>query len=227
MTVIIGRSGWGALPPNRVIPQIDTIDSFVIHHSVTAQPGSFDESVEQVQRIQRQHLGATNPDGSATYSDIAYNVVAGWNCALVGRGVVVSDGATDNDPSTRTWSLCVLGDYRNDLVTPECRAGIVAGLQLGFDLYQPHPIRPHRDFYATACPGQNLIDQIPSLQAELGDDDNMTPADMDYLAKAIVREWFAHPMTLQDGQPPHDYPTTAEGTLAFIHRELQLIRTKP
>lgn len=227
MTVVIGRSGWGALPPNRVVPSIDFVDTFVIHHSVTAQPTSFDESVALTQQIQRQHLGKVDANGNLEYSDIAYNVVAGWNCALVGRGITVYDGATDTDPTTATWSVCVLGDYTNDTVTPEIRNGIVAALHLGHDLYGSHPLRPHRDYYPTACPGENLIAQLPSLQAEMEGSDDMTPADIDALATAIVDKWFAHPMTLRDDAGGYTYKSNADGALTFIHGELKTIRQKP
>jgi hypothetical protein len=224
VAVIIGRSGWGALPPNRIVPSIDFVDSFVLHHSVTAQPTSFDESVAQVQQIQRQHLAKLNPAGDHEYADIAYNVVAGWNCALVGRGVTVCDGATDTDPTTATWSVCVLGDYTKDLVPPEIRAGIVTALYLGFDLYGNHPIRPHRDFYPTACPGGNLIGLIPSLQAELDDTGDMTDTDIDKLATAIVDKFFTHPMTLRDDAGAYTYASNVQGALTFIHGELKTIR---
>lgn len=233
MAVILGRSAWQALPPNWAVGEIQRVDDYVVHHSVTAQPTSIDESVGQVQAIQRDHLKETDEHGKPLRGDIAYNVIAGWNCAIVGRGPTRLDGATDTDPQTDTWSVCVLGDYTRDLLVPEIRAGLIEALLLGRQLYGKHPIRPHYDFHSTACPGEILAGELEMIARAVDiaagvnqPEEPMTETEIAKLAQAIVDRLMAAPVTVHEydkpGTPP--YPTTFAGWLDFMHGEAQQTR---
>lgn len=213
MSMIYGRSAWKALPPNWAPTFAGQVDTFVCHHSDTAQPMSAEESIAQVQAIQRDHLTRVHPDGTLQFGDIAYNVIAGHDCAIVGRGVDVTDGATDTDPSTLTWSVCVLGDYTKDLLTTPMRAGLLTALSLGLGRYGVKPLRPHNAFCPTGCPGTMLIDALPGIESTYTKEPTMTPD-----------EYFAHQLKLNNPQDPAGGQTDIAGWHVFMHQELNLLR---
>lgn len=197
------------MPPNRDPGVMHRCTDIVLHHTVTGQPATIDAATATVQQIDREHLAKTEPDGRPTYSDIAYNLLVGPDVVYIGRGPTINDGATDNDVTTDTVSISVLGDYRIDIVTPPYRAAIDAAVRLCRDVWGPLPVRPHHDFYNTACPGPHLDAIIDSL--------NEAP-DM------TEDEFFTHPLTLSDGEPPVPYPTNVEGWFIYVHREFQIMR---
>ena len=102
MTVIIGRSGWGALPPNRIAPPLTQGLCVVIHHSVTGFARDIVDAEAITLAIQRDHLHRTRPDGSLEFADIAYNLLVGPDVVLLGRGLDIQGGATGNGYDDRT-----------------------------------------------------------------------------------------------------------------------------
>lgn len=226
MTVIIGRSGWKALPPNRVAPPLRVALTVVVHHSATGFATDILDAEAITLAIQRDHLARTKPDGVLEFSDIAYNLLVGPDVVLLGRGIDIQGGATGNGYDDRTVSVCVIGNLAdNDLPAAERRA-LVYAIQMCWDRYGVTSIEPHRNFYATSCPGDHLVEQLASIEAEAKDEDTMTPQDIDALATAIVDKWFAHPMTLRDDVGGYTYKSNADGAIAFIHGELKTIRQK-
>lgn len=212
MTVtIMGRSAWGALPPNRDPGLMTKCDAIVLHHPVTVQPETIDHAIDIVRQIDRQHINAREPDGRPTYSDIAYNFLVGPDVYFVGRGISANDGATDNTMATDTISVCVLGDYRTDLVDDRYFRAIRFTVDTIRGAWGQIPCRPHHDYYATTCPGPN----IDSIIHALNEAPEMTPD-----------EFFKHPIELSDGEPPVPYPTNIEGWFIYTHRELQIIRQR-
>lgn len=209
MVAIIGRSAWGALPPNRECGYQDKCDAIVLHHSVTGQPRTIHEATQQVQAIDRYHLTKVAPSGKLEYCDIAYNLLVGPDCYFVGRGPTANDGATDDVSSTKTVSICVLGNYTVNEVTPAFRRAIEFAVEVCRNVWGNIPVRPHHDFYQTACPGLNLDSFIPTLNGA---------TDM------TADEFFTHPLALTDGEPPMPYPSTVEGWMIYVHREFQLMR---
>lgn len=209
MVAIIGRSAWGALPPNRPCGYMDKCDTIVIHHAVTDQPKTISDATAQVQAIDRYHLTKVKPDGTLEYADIAYNLIVGPDCYFVGRGPTANDGATDANPTTNTVSICVLGNYTIDEITPAFKRAIEFAVEVCRNVWGPLPVRPHHDFYATGCPGGNLDAFIPTLNGA---------------TEMTADEFFTRPITLSDGEPPKPYPTDVAGWFVYVHRELQIIR---
>lgn len=201
-----GRSAWGALPPNRPSGTMERCSAIVVHHSATQPPVDFDAAKAQTLAIQRDHLSRVDQNGKLTFSDIAYNLLVGPGCTLVGRGPMLNDGATDDDTSTDTVSVCVLGNYEQDEVSPKTFEALQEAVKLCRDVWGPLPVKPHRDYYQTGCPGSYLIERIPEL--------NGAP-DMD------PDQYFKHQITLDDDDLQPTYDTDIEGWHAFVHGELK------
>lgn len=227
MTVIIGRSGWGALPPNRIAPPLTQCLEVVVHHSATGTASDILDAEAITLAIQRDHLTRTKLDGSLEFSDIAYNLLVGPDVVLLGRGLTQQGGATGNGYDDRTASICVIGNYQTDELGPAERRALVYGIQMIWQQFGPSPVGAHRDLYATSCPGDHLVAQLASIEQEAKDDEPMTPADIEALSTAIVDKFFAHPIELNAGGPPLPYPTTIQGWHVFMHQLMQRLSDKP
>jgi hypothetical protein len=183
MTVIISRSGWGALPPNRPSGPRATTTHVFVHHSATVNPAStrnpadIDEAKAQTRAIQADHLRRTFnlADGTTLlWADIAYNMLVGPGCLLEGRGWEARGGGTgigNKVPHpTGSWdnvsvSICVLGNYQNELLDPATRGSLInafreARRRFGDDGLQ---LLVDRDVNSTACCGNNLVSAVAAL----------------------------------------------------------------
>lgn len=227
MTVIIGRSGWGALPPNRIAPPLGNVLEIVVHHSATGRATDILDAEAITLAIQRDHLRRVDDQGGLQFADIAYNLLVGPDVVLLGRGLEVCGGATGNGYDDRTVSICVIGNYQDDELGAPERRGLVDAIRMVFDRHAVCPVGAHRDLYATSCPGDHLVQQLASIEAEARNEDAMSPADIDALATAIVDKFFAHPIELNAGGPPLPYPTTIQGWHVFTHQLLTAIAVKP
>lgn len=151
--VITARSTWGAqhVPENYNVPMAEGVS---IHHSVTAtlaEDASIEDEIKQmheIEKIGRQRFGYT----------VSYNVVifpsgrAYQGCPFDKRGQ-----HTDN-ANSKIRSICFAGNYESKSPTQKqldtARALIAEGRGKwwGKGAY----VRGHKDFKATACPGQNV-----------------------------------------------------------------------
>lgn len=211
MVPVVGRSSWGALPPNRDPGYMEKCDNGVLHHTVGLHPLTINDAYAEMRRLQAEALAKTEPDGTKTYSDIPYNLVCGPGVVFVGRGPNANDGATDDDISTDTVSVAVMGDYTKVRIDPEYQASIDTAVELCRLVWGWIEFVPHFHYYNTQCPA-TLVDLLPAINTK---DDDMTE-----------QEFFDHPLTLSDGEPPTPFPTTVEGWFVYVHRELQIIRQK-
>lgn len=155
MTKIISKSAWGgkAHRASSSDPRTKIARSsrkyFVIHHTVTPRGNSVAEVKSLLRSIQAGHFGRG-------FSDIAYNyLVDRYGNIYKGRGLDYRAAAVgSNNPST--VNVAYIG---NDNPTEAARAAIVelrkyVHSKLGRSL----PVRGHRDFNSTACPGAKLYD---------------------------------------------------------------------
>jgi hypothetical protein len=101
--------------------------------------------------------------------DVAYShVFCGHGYVFVGRGFGVRSAANGTTKANdRYFAVCFLGDDsagRND-VTPEARRAL-EHLLLEYRRRYPQAteVRPHSDFVATACPGDELRALISRLR---------------------------------------------------------------
>lgn len=228
MTVIIGRSGWGALPPNRIAPPLKVALTVVVHHSATGFANDILDAEAITLAIQRDHLQRTNEDGSSQFADVAYNLLVGPDVILLGRGLEQQGGATGNGYDDRTVSICVIGNLADNPLPPAERRALVDAIRMAWDRYGVTSTEPHSAFYATSCPGDHLREVLPSIEAEAKDSEPMTDAEIDKLSTAIVDKLMAAPVTVHEYDKPGTpaYQTNLRGWFDFAHGELQQTRLK-
>jgi N-acetylmuramoyl-L-alanine amidase len=119
----------------------------------------------RVRGMQRFHIETRG------WLDVAYShVFCGHGYVFVGRGFGVRSAANGtNEANDRYHAVCFLGDDsagRAD-VTPQARTALE---QLIAEYRRRYPraqeVRPHSDFVATACPGDELRALIRRFQRE-------------------------------------------------------------
>lgn len=160
---IYTRSDWGAAPPKP--PGLTPADkpgvSLVVHHTGGgAPPATVDDAMAMLRGIQASHQGGE-------YTDIAYNMAADdLGNVYILRGMDMVGGATFGANST-TRAVVWLGG--SDTTTPSDAAlRAIADLwraEAGRNLTADASITGHRDWTATACPGQPLYDLLPTIRA--------------------------------------------------------------
>jgi hypothetical protein len=155
---LVKRTVWGARRA-RGRKRLDRsrVRGVVLHYSGMNSDEQRDHKrcAGRVRAMQRFHMD------SRGWLDVAYNhVVCGHGYVFAGRGFGVRSAAngtrTSND---RYFAVCFLGDDtagRAD-VTPKAYAAL-GELLRSYDRRIPRRIevRPHSDFVATSCPGEEL-----------------------------------------------------------------------
>jgi N-acetylmuramoyl-L-alanine amidase len=117
----------------------------------------------RVQAMQRFHVD------NREWLDIAYNhVFCGHGYVFVGRDFGVRSAANGTtEANDRYFAVCFLGDDsagRADVTPParEALQGLIAEYRRRYP--KATEIRPHSDFVATACPGDELRALISRLR---------------------------------------------------------------
>ena len=116
----------------------------------------------RVRAIQRFHMEEKG------WLDIAYNhVFCRHGFVFVGRGFGARSAANGTaDSNDRYFAICFLGDDsvgRAD-ITAEARRAFRQLIREYRRRYRPaREVRPHSDFYATGCPGDELRALISAL----------------------------------------------------------------
>ena len=169
---VVTRKQWGAKPPKAITPlPPERVRHLIVHYSGMNSDEQDDHRncAGRMRGIQRFHMESDQltPGGA---SDIAYNwLVCRHGAIFKGRGWRRRSAATGpaNDHSV---AVCFLGNDsqgRKD-ATPQARRAIrevLAFCQRNAPNFQA--VRGHRDFMATACPGDELYAFVQELNAEL------------------------------------------------------------
>lgn len=167
------RRAWQAAPARARTPQRpEAVRFLVVHYSAMAADirERHSECAERVRGIQRYHMTSDQltPGGA---SDIGYSwLVCRHGYVFKGRGFRVVPAATGG-ANSYTQAVCFLGNDRagRDDVTPAGRAAIREVLAfLERNAPRLEGVRGHRDFGATACPGDELYRFVRLLDDELG-----------------------------------------------------------
>jgi uncharacterized lipoprotein YddW (UPF0748 family) len=222
---IISRADWGANESyrfdsngNEVWPtEYQTPQKIIIHHSVTQN--SDPNPPATVRAIYYYHAITLG------WGDVGYNYLVDWKGNIYegrygGPEVVGGHAYSYNYGSV---GVCGMGTYGNTSNSVAPSAELLAGLadvsawQCSRVLLDPREssffvdkvtqnIAGHRDFNATACPGDYLYAQLPSLRSEVWDRIvEETPEHwaifLDYTAPAMLRtgETATASVSLQNG----------------------------
>lgn len=155
---LVTREAWGARKPRSTTPLPDTdVRGTAVHYSAAAadQVADHGQCAGRVRSIQNYHMDAND------WVDIAYSwLTCQHGSAFQGRGWGIRTAANGTNPSNDHYhACCFLGADKADRddVQPAGRLAIAGVLAEGRRRY-PHAweVRPHSDFKATACPGNEL-----------------------------------------------------------------------
>lgn len=159
MTVTwITRDQWGARQPEsrQDLPD-NRLRGMAVHYSAAEADRAPDHDTcdDRVRSIQNYHQGHNG------WVDIAYNwLVCQHGGVFEGRGWDVRSAANGTNPANEQYhAVCFLGSDRDgrDDVQPDGRLALRAVIDEGRRLYpKAWEVRPHSDFRATACPGNEL-----------------------------------------------------------------------
>ena len=166
------RTSWGARAP-KVAPEVAPSAKFaIVHHSVSTNAYVPSQVPEILRSIQAFHM-----DGNG-WDDIGYNFAIDrfggmWEARSGGldRAVIGAHAFEDNYQST---GIVGLGEFDSEGPTSAMVSsyGQLIGWKLqlhGWDVNIPFENRPaivgHRDVNQTACPGQNLYNQLGTIRA--------------------------------------------------------------
>jgi N-acetylmuramoyl-L-alanine amidase-like protein len=146
------------------------VDIVVLHHTATKASANSDQDMRNIE----------NGEQATGYSAIAYNEMTHPNgTPYEGRGFQHKGAATLNRNSD-TLSYCFIGNFQTDIPTTlaleTCAQRLAQGVREG-KITRDFKLRPHSDFFATACPGTNLKPHIPTIRERVNQIlDGATPA---------------------------------------------------
>lgn len=147
---VISRRAWGA---RRALtyPQPYIIET-VVHHTADSGPSANTKRAEKayMREIQDFHMGP-----SRGWSDIAYSlIVMPSGRVYKGRGVN-KIGAHVANHNTGRAGICLAGNFETSKPTKKQVASLT-WLVKKHSRLRGKPVKGHRDYGGTACPGKNL-----------------------------------------------------------------------
>ena len=153
---LITRKEWGADNVALEAMPLVPVKTVVLHH--TATPASND-GAKDMRNIEAG-------EQARGYTTIAYHEVGHPNGLVYeGRGVT-HKGAATLGRNSDTLAYSFIGNFQNDTPTPQaleaCAQRLAEWVKAG-RLTKDFALRPHSDFFATACCGNNLKPQIPTI----------------------------------------------------------------
>jgi hypothetical protein len=170
---VVSRAAWGADRTDgggctpKGPPTMGTVNSAVIHHTVSATDYLPEEAPGLVLGICRFHV---NGNG---WSDIGYNaLVDSYGQLYEGRAGGLNRpvvGAHTAGVNSTTTGLASIGTHSTILVNPTAQWTMVQYLawKLARHGAVPASIAGHRQFNPTSCPGNALQSQIPAIRSQV------------------------------------------------------------
>lgn len=161
---IVSRAEWGAVPKLGIescIRNINSYDYLVVHHCATTNT-TVDSRTEKDQQwyIQDLHMR------SKGWCDIGYHFGLGKNGTILEGADPVYEGRHEPTVNSNSLGIVVHGDYTTRTFTSNQETKLVDLLSWLCYRYniEPDRIKGHRDFKATACPGNNLYNKLPQIR---------------------------------------------------------------
>ncbi len=161
---LVRRRAWGAVPPTATTPlPASAARGLAVHYSAMAADEQDDHAncAGRVRGIQRFHMSPSPDDPTKPWFDIAYNqLFCRHGYVFEGRGFGLRSAAQGTrEGNHRYFAVCFLGNdrARRDDLTDEGRQAL-RDLVAAYRRRYPRAtrLRPHSDFVATACPGDEL-----------------------------------------------------------------------
>ena len=183
---VLCRDAWGARPPSGEFTE-HTIERITVHHTAAViEDNRLSPGFTRKHQADHQSLG---------WPDIAYHFLIDRNGHIYqGRPyTAVGDTRTSYDP-TGHLLIAVKGNFEEQELTEAQQESLVAKLAWGVGEFgvAPTEITGHRDWAATACPGESLYAMVESGE----------------LAAAVAEEVEGGPATLE--------VSCGEGAIALV-----------
>lgn len=222
---LLPRKLWDALAAKYSYPlPVYPVTDIYIHHTAGFAPtdlrdrdgdGAPDAEESIVRGVQRHHMTTRG------WSDIAYNFLVGKSGWIYrGRGWRNQGGATGNGKDRHSLSICLIGNYENTKPTSVQLVAIVQWIITGIEKGHIVPdvrIHGHRDAYATACPGRNVMTHLPRIRSEVRDGRVAAEETMD----TPISEWYTHLRDVPDGTK--DEAVRAWQYMLWLQDELDIV----
>jgi hypothetical protein len=149
---IRAREEWGArgIRPDHV--PMTPISSITVHHTAMPPPGKYG-TIAQMKQIQDIH---TQDKG---WADIGYHFIIDPNGQVwEGRRLMYQGAHAGGAANIGNVGVCLMGNFETSRV-PDAQmralSDLIAGLRAQFSVAK-NEVRTHREWKATACPGQHL-----------------------------------------------------------------------
>lgn len=149
---IRAREEWGArgIRPDHV--PMTPITSITVHHTAMPPPGKYG-TIAQLKQIQDIH---TQDKG---WADVGYHFLIDPNGEIwEGRRLIFQGAHAGGAANIGNVGVCLMGNFETSRVPPaqmQALSDLVAALRNQFDVPKSE-VRTHREWKATACPGQHL-----------------------------------------------------------------------
>ena len=184
--VLIPRAAWGAESFRGTPIALNRPDyvNITFHHTAGFGATTLEEGLQQVKNIQDFHQNGRG------WSDIGYQFVMDRsgrlyqgrpflnNSVSFEQGPPLAQGAHVGGHNTGNIGVSVLGCYHppegtscQDQMTPAALDSLQTMFAYLVERYgvQPENIMGHRDFSATACPGDNNYPMLPTIRASVAE----------------------------------------------------------
>lgn len=162
---VISREEWGAVPAKGDYTEHSPA-KITIHHTAQTWPSSVAESYEVMRQIQEEHINSP----SDPYIDIGYHyVIDPFGNIFEGRPVWAI-GAHTYANNTNNVGISFMGYFHapyNHVPTPAALAtlnNLVYAISQAYGI-PTSKVFGHRDFNATACPGDILYPVVGQIRA--------------------------------------------------------------
>lgn len=188
---IVRRADWGARAPKQAETKMTLpVAHAYIHHAAGPMPMGTPDEMAELRAEQAYHMDVRG------WNDIGYSFSIGpsgtiYECRADFIGAHTSGHNDDG------FGICFQGTYTTAIPTPAsvlAAASLLCHLERVGALSHGYEILGHRDVFATACPGQVLYDQLPSLRR---------------LAAALTQEINAMPVIPTPAPTAPNYPVNA------------------
>ncbi len=161
----VTRDGWGARSAKRQRSAPDSYTHIEVHHTASPTQARFAKAgaIVIMRQIQNGHMFSNG------WNDIFYN------------GFVMPDGKIyEGRPDTPNgaFRLCFLGNFEGvDTVTPEQEATLRRVARLYDEPLDTHTWRAAGTKYASACPGDDMIELVEAINENNEEEPTMNESD--------------------------------------------------
>jgi hypothetical protein len=226
---IIARSDWSDIRPTWTSLALPTPKA-VLHHQGGGGPKA--TTLDQLKAWLRgiEHSEMSRGDGliALAYHWFVINGGPFDGYVFESRPMGKQGGATRGQNGV-SHAVCVSGDFTYDKLTPKAfdvTTFLFAEAQKQGFVVKGTPATPHSLYSATACPGNNLRDALPLINARVHDLVYGPPIDWEALHRLVLWAERVRAYPLRKGQS-HEDVSTLKALLAWKDKKYDVGNRRP